>query len=147
MKSQVLLKQEIDDLIEEFNYIETPIDKMQFIIEFGTESKNDDSIVDNSNYLVEGCVSRAFLKVEFDEDETLKLSYYADAVIIQGFFAIICDLLENTLRDELNENLNLIKEFSAKVGLQSFLSPNRSNALFNIFKKIEEFNNDNINSN
>ncbi len=144
MKSQELLRQEIDDLIEEFNCIETPIDKMQFIIEFGTDSENDDSIVDYSNYLVEGCVSRAFLKVEFNkDDETLKLSYYADAVIIQGFFAIICDLLENTSILELNENLNLIKEFSAKVGLQSFLSPNRSNALFNIFRKIEEFNNPN----
>ena len=135
MKSVDLVKQELEDLKDEFSYIETPIDKMNFIIDLGKEGNNNDSIQSNENE-IQGCVSTAYINIEI-EGEELHLSYFADALIVQGFLAIICDTLEETSVHDLNKNLELIKKFSMDVGLQSFLSPNRSNALFNIFRKIE----------
>lgn len=140
MKTQDLLQQEIDDLIEEFSYIETPIDKMQFIIEFGNEANIDENLIEDETSKIHGCVSKAYLNLDSENDEIL-ISFYADAVIIKGFLAIIADLLNNTSINELTKSLEKIKFFTQEVGLVSFLSPNRSNALFNIFKKIENFNN------
>lgn len=135
IKNQKLVIQEIEDLKDEFSYLETPIEKMQFIIDLGKEHSNDESIISNENE-IPGCVSKAY--VDIKKDETILISFYADAVIIQGFLAIITDLLNNTSADELDKNISLIEQFSSDVELQSFLSPNRSNALFNIFKKLKE---------
>ena len=44
MKSVDLVKQELEDLKDEFSYIETPIDKMNFIIDLGKEGNNNRSI-------------------------------------------------------------------------------------------------------
>ena len=139
MKSQEELQQEIDDLVEEFEYIETPIDSMQFIIDFPKENgwKNDTSLVGKEEYLIKGCVSIAYLNVKNIHDE-IELSYYADAVIIQGFFAVLSKLLKGTSHKELESNLQKLKFLSKTIGLESFLSPNRANALYNIFRKIEE---------
>lgn len=137
-KDKKLLKQEIEDLIEEFSYLETPMEKMQFIIELGKEGESDSNVA-LDEFKIEGCVSNAYLKLN-DNLGDISISYYADALIIQGFLAIICDLLTNTSSSEIKENLELVKSFSNEVGLESFLSPNRSNALFNIFQKIESEN-------
>lgn len=142
IKSKVLVAQELEDLEEEFSYLETPMEKMEFIIDFAKETHCDESLISDSKYLVEGCVSRAYLKIDpklQNSQEGIELSFFVDAMIIKGFLSMIKQILDSTKKDELNENLSMIENFSSNVGLESFLSPNRSNALHNIFKKIKQF--------
>lgn len=141
IKTKDLVNQELKDLEEEFEYLESPMEKMEFIIEFAKEFSVDESLIDKDEFEVKGCVSRAYLKIDSknDENKELELKYYADAMIIKGFFGLIKQILDDTKREDLINNVKEIEKFSSNVGLESFLSPNRSSALFNIFNKIKQF--------
>mgnify|MGYP006268054335 CR=1 FL=1 len=139
IKTKAVLIQELSDLEEEFEYLESPMEKIEFIMDFAKESEVDESLIDEEKYLVRGCVSRAYLKIDIknSEDSSISLNYFADAMIIKGFFGLIKQLLDDSKAEDLLKNIEELKKFSSNVGLESFLSPNRSNALSNIFNKIE----------
>ena len=151
VKSQEVAIQEIEDLIDEFSYIDTPIEKMKFIIDLGKDMGDLEEVkelVMQEKFKIPGCVSLAYLRVEKigiekitieEKEERLQLSYYADSGIIQGFLALICEILQDTSERYLKENIEHIKRFAQHVELEHFLSPNRSNALYSIFKKLEEY--------
>ena len=141
IKTTQLVKQELKDLEEEFEYLESPMEKMEFILDFAKEGLVDENICQDEHNKVEGCVTRAYVKIDIKEDSQITCSYFADALIIRGFFEVITQILEDSKIEDLKENLNQLQQFSSNVGLESFLSPNRANALFNIFKKIEYFEN------
>ncbi|MFT4244423.1 MAG: SufE family protein [Candidatus Woesearchaeota archaeon] len=137
IKTKELVKQELKDLQEEFECLESPMQKMEYILDFAKEGSVNEDVCEEHENKVEGCVTRAYLKIISYDNSQIQVQYFADALIIRGFFEIIKQILENSRYEELKENLELIKLFSLHVGLESFLSPNRANALFNIFKKIE----------
>ena len=139
IKTKDLVTQELKDLEEEFQYLESPMEKMEFILDFAKEGVVDESISLDETNKVEGCVTRAYLKITTSDNSQIQFQYFADALIIRGFFEVIKQILEDSKIEDLKENLKELQQFSSNVGLESFLSPNRANALFNIFKKIEFF--------
>lgn len=139
IKTKDLVIQELKDLEEEFTYLESPMEKMEFVLDFAKEGVVDESLCQDENNKVEGCVTRAYLNINKLDNSQIELQYFADALIIRGFFEIIKQILEDSKIEDLKENLKQLEIFSSNVGLSSFLSPNRANALYNIFKKIEYF--------
>ena len=139
IKTKDLVIQELKDLEEEFTYLESPMEKMEFILDFAKEGAVDESLCQDENNKVKGCVTRAYLNINKLDNSQIELQYFADALIIRGFFEIINQILTDSKIEDLKENLEEIKLFSSQIGLESFLSPNRANALYNIFKKIEYF--------
>ncbi|MCH8519355.1 MAG: SufE family protein [Nanoarchaeota archaeon] len=143
IKTKELVIQELKDLEEEFEYMESPMEKMEFILEFAKEFEVDSTLVEKEEFLVRGCVSRAYVDVHIENERNspslITIHFFADAMIIKGFFGLIKQILDDTLQEDLKENIELIKKSSSNIGLESFLSPNRSNALYNIFNKIEMY--------
>lgn len=139
IKSREIVQKELEDLRDEFEYLESPMEKMEYILDFAKEGDVNENLCGSEVNKVEGCVTRAYLNISLGSELEVQFEYFADALIIRGFFELIKQIVENSRIEDLKSNLEEIKVFSSHVGLESFLSPNRANALFNIFEKIEFF--------
>ncbi|MFP4401934.1 MAG: SufE family protein [Candidatus Nanoarchaeia archaeon] len=139
-KSKVAVKEVFDEIGEDIEYLESPMEKIQYILDMAKEFENSE-FAKKEEFKIQGCVSDAYIALtsiqELNNKEIVTIDYYADALIIQGFLAILKQSLDNSFKEELEENIIQFKEFSNQIGLEQFLSPNRSNALHNIIEKLQ----------
>ena len=139
MKSSDEVTGELEELKEDFECLDSQIEKMQHIIDLAREFSNDDDSK-QKEFQIQGCVSDAFIESRKNsQSQEITIHYFADALIIQGFLALIKSVLDNSSYQDLDTNVNLIENFSKQVGLEQFLSPNRANALHNILTKLKSY--------
>ena len=109
--------------------LEDPMDKYDYIIEYGAIAKPVFTVKQIRENLVSGCTSN--LWVEKIED---KLFCYADSLIVQGFSSMICDWYNQaSIEQRLGFSLNTLNE----IGLAPLLSMGRQNGIANLIAKIK----------
>ncbi|MBI35160.1 MAG: Fe-S metabolism protein SufE [Flavobacteriales bacterium] len=123
------------ELIDDFNLFEDWSDKYEYIISLGKdlpEMKKEDKKEEN---LVKGCQSQVWLiaeqnggRVYFEAD--------SDAIISKGICALLVRVFNGQLAHEIVGN---DLSFIDKIGLKEHLSPNRSNGLVAMIKKIKTY--------
>ena len=124
-----------DELIEDFDLFDDWADKYEYIISLGkdlSDMKVDDKIECN---IVNGCQSQVWLtaetekgKVYFDAD--------SDAIITKGIIALLVKVFNGQpATDIVNSDLSFVD----KIGLKEHLSPNRSNGLIAMIKKMKAY--------
>lgn len=112
----------ITDTEERYRHI---ISKGRLLGELSEEQKEE-------KFLIEGCISRAWLIPEFREG---KIYFKADseAAIVKGIIAL---LLEVYSGNTPSENLSLSPDFLKEGGITEHLSMNRRNGLSSVVKQI-----------
>mgnify|MGYP001803519792 CR=1 FL=1 len=111
------------------------MDKYQYIIEMGQSLEGipqEDKTPDN---IVKGCVSQVWLTADYDDG---KIDFHADsdAVITKGLIAMLIRVISGHSPKEIVEaDLAFIDE----VGIRQHLSPNRSNGLTSMVKKMKMY--------
>lgn len=123
------------EILEDFELFDDWEDKYEYLISLGKELKEmpqADKVDDN---LVKGCQSRVWLSAKQEGD---KVVYYADsdAIISKGIIALLVKILSNQSAKEVaGDDFSFIDQ----IGLKEHLSPNRSNGLVGMMKKMKTF--------
>ena len=124
-----------EELVEDFNLFEDWSDKYEYIISLGkdlSEMKKEDKIEEN---LVKGCQSQVWL-IATEKDGNVYFEADSDAIISKGICALLVKVFNGQPASEIVKN-NL--GFIEKIGLKEHLSPNRSNGLVAMIKKIKAY--------
>jgi cysteine desulfuration protein SufE len=117
------------ELFDELFVLEDPMDKYDFIIEYGAIESPTSTVKKLPDNLVNGCTSN--LWVEKIED---KLFCYAESLIVQGFASMICNWYNQASLEQREEfSLNTLNN----VGLAPLLSMGRQNGIANLIAKIK----------
>lgn len=112
----------ITDTDERYRYI---INKGRSLAELLPERLDD-------KYLIEGCISRAWLIPEFREGKVY-FQGHSEAAIVKGIMAILIEVYSG---NSPQDNLGLSSEFLREGGITEHLSMNRRNGLSSVVKQI-----------
>lgn len=125
---------EIEEIIKDFEFLETWEDKYQLIIDMGKSlPKMEENLMVDSNKL-RGCQSTVYFVTNDNIDNTMSFQANSDAFIVQGLIALILKIFNNkTPHQIINTELTFLK----KIGLDKYLSPTRKNGLSAMISKIK----------
>lgn len=112
----------ITDTDERYRYI---IGKGRAMPEIAPEKLDE-------KYLIQGCISRAWLLPEL-RDGLIYFQGHSEAAIVKGIIAILIEVYSG---NSPQENLALSPEFLREGGITEHLSMNRRNGLSSVVKQI-----------
>ena len=123
----------IEELKSEFDILDNPMDKYQYIIDLGKEKGAAKDIRLEEN-LIKGCVSRAWMYIE-SKQSPIKIITDSDALIVKGLLGILERLINNS-------NVEEIKSFDGSkilsdIGLGYSISSQRTNGFIGAVNKIK----------
>ncbi len=131
----------IQQLIEDFELLEDWEDKYQYVIELGRKLKPLPDEQRNEQNKVHGCVSQVWLytRIEPGQDggsPVLNFIGDSDAHIVRGLVSILLEVYSGKTAAEIlaTDGLAIL----GKIGLQDHLTPQRSNGLASMVKRIQD---------
>ncbi len=123
------------ELVEDFDLFEDWADKYEYIISLGKDlpdMKAEDKVEDN---IVKGCQSQVWLTAE-NKDGIVYFEADSDAIITKGIIALLVKVFNGQpAQDIVDNDLSFVDE----IGLKEHLSPNRSNGLVAMIKKMKAY--------
>ena len=124
-----------DDIIEEFDLFEEPMERYDYLIDIGKKMPDLDNQYKTESNIVKGCQSKVWLIANL-QDGKVRFKADSDAIISKGIIAMLIKILDNESPETIaNYNFSFIDE----IGLKEHLSPNRSNGLVGMMDKIKLF--------
>lgn len=127
------IKEIQEEIKEEFSVFDDWDSKYEYIIELGKQQPSLPDVDKTEENKVSGCQSQVWLKTEF-KDGKLVFNADSDAIITKGLIALLIRVFNNqTPEDIYNSDINFLDEIS----LMKHLSPNRSNGLLAMVKRIK----------
>ena len=120
------------DIVDEFSVFEDWLDRYNYLIELGNDLPDIDSQYRTTEYLINGCQSRVWLRADLVNGR-VEFKADSDAIIVKGIVALLIKVLSGRTPEEiLNNELFFIDD----IGLTQNLSPTRSNGLLAMVKKM-----------
>jgi len=129
------LNAEIDALIDEFDVLGDWEERYHYLIEMGQALPDfsEDDRTDETR--VKGCVSQVWLVLDDGVNRVLKVRGDSDAHIVKGLVALMIRLYDGrSPRDALSIDP---KSVLGRIGLSEHLSPQRSNGLISMVRRIQ----------
>ena len=130
--------QKINELIEDFAFLDDWEDRYMHVIELGKSLAPLSDSERNENTKVKGCVSQVWLVSEPSLDTPPRINFRgdSDAHIVKGLVAIILMIFSNLTADEIIKTD--AEAILSKLGLEEHLSPQRANGLKAMIARIKE---------
>ena len=126
----------IDELIENFEFLDGWEDKYRYIIDLGEKMPSLPENLKTDEWKVRGCQSQVWL-VPSKEGEKISFHGDSDAMIVKGLIAIVLMIYNNKSPSEIKAVA--VDEIFAKLGLEEHLSPSRRNGLISMTEKIKQY--------
>lgn len=127
------IKEQQDEIIADFGFLESWDDKYEYIIQLGKELPPIDPQFKTDDNLIRGCQSRVWMHADI-RDGRLFFTADSDAVITKGLVSLVIIVLSgHTPKEIVDAELYFIDA----IGLSSHLSPTRSNGLLSMVKQIK----------
>ena len=126
-----------NNIIDDFEYLESWEDKYKYIIDMGSSLAALKSNDYNDDNKVEGCASQVWLVVEENSKQgktILKFKGDSDAFIVKGLIAIIFALFSEKTPSEILE-IDPMSELK-KLNLEENISQQRSNGLTAMINRV-----------
>lgn len=123
-----------DELIDEFNDIDDWMDRYAYIIDMGNALDPMPEEYKTTQYLIEGCQSRAWLHADLDQEGKVVFNADSDAIIVKGIISMLLRVLSGHTPAEIAD---AELYFVDKIGLAENLSPTRSNGLAALVKQMK----------
>lgn len=120
---------EFQDLYEDLFLLDDPMDKYDFIMDYGNHAQSIQEFAQQDFELVPGCTSRLWLHYE-----NKKFMCQADSTIVKGIAGMICDWY-NQATETQRESFSI--ESLTNIGLAPILSMGRQNGVANLIKRIK----------
>ena len=127
--------EEAEELVQDFDLFEDWADKYEYIISLGKDLPNMDAEKKVEENIVIGCQSQVWLSAEA-KDGKVFFEADSDAIITKGIIALLLKVFNGQPAREIVSN-NLL--FVDQIGLKEHLSPNRSNGLVAMIKKMKTY--------
>jgi cysteine desulfuration protein SufE len=129
------LQKSAEELVEDFDLFEDWADKYEYIISLGKDLPSMGAEKKVEENTVQGCQSQVWLTAESKEGEVF-FEADSDAIITKGIIALLVKVFNGQqASDIVNDNLSFIDQ----IGLKEHLSPNRSNGLVAMIKKMKAY--------
>jgi cysteine desulfuration protein SufE len=128
--------QEIEDeIVEEFQQFEDPMDRYEYIIDQGRLLPAMPAEYMTDDFMVKGCQSKVWLRAYMDGDHMM-MQVDSNTAITKGIAALLWRVLNGQKpADILASDL----DFITRTGLRSHLSSQRSNGLSAMILKIRHY--------
>ena len=126
----------IDELIENFEFLDSWEDKYRYIIELGEKLPPLDDKFKTDEWKVRGCQSQVWLGPSV-KDGVISFAGDSDAAIVKGLIAIVLMIYNHSSAAAIKEIK--IDEIFARLGLSEHLSPSRRNGLEAMIEKIRHY--------
>ena len=126
----------IEEIVGDFELLSDWEDRFQHVIELGRSLAPLTLAEHNDETKVRGCVSQVWLVTERGAGRNPELTFRgdSDALIVRGLIAIVLAIYSGrTAQDILGINA---REILHKLGLDTHLTPQRSNGLFAMVDRI-----------
>ncbi|MCH2401398.1 MAG: SufE family protein [Pirellulales bacterium] len=126
----------IEELLEDFEFLDSWEDRYRYIIELGDELEDLDAELRVEENRVQGCVSNVWLIASFDASSPPQISFRADSdsQLVRGLVSILIMLCNNQPAPTV---LALdVEDLFTRLELRNHLSRSRSNGLFSMVKRI-----------
>ncbi len=136
MLKKETLKDEIEEIIEEFSFFDDWQDKYEYLISQGKKIEPLNKKNKTENNKIKGCQSTVYFKAEKNKDGLIFFSGESDAAIVQGLIALIFRVFSGRQSKDI---LETSPEFLNKIGLDKHLSPTRKNGLSSILDAVYSF--------
>lgn len=129
----------IQDLIDDFAFLDEWEERYRYVIELGKELEPLSEAEHSPENKVPGCVSQVWLVNELRKDANgrplLHFRGDSDAHIVRGLVAILMRLYsDKTPADILDVDARAVFQ---KLGLDEHLTPQRSNGLYSMVARIQ----------
>lgn len=128
------IQDEVEDLVEEFDLLDDWEQRYKYLIDMGKALAPLDPSEKNDITKVKGCVSQVWLMHESDNDTHI-FRAESDAHIVKGLAALLVRLYSGRTGEDI---LSIdAREVLQRIGLAEHLSPQRSNGLASMIKRIQ----------
>ena len=124
----------IENLKSEFDMLDNPMDKYQYIIDLGKEKESASQNIRTEENLIKGCVSQAWMNIE-SKNDPVKIKTDSDALIVKGLLNILERLVNDSSVNEIND-LDGSKILN-DIGLGYSISSQRTNGFVGAVNKIK----------
>lgn len=119
---------DFQDMFSELFELDEPMDKYEWIIEYGAIARPVFSVTKTEENLVRGCTSNLWVE-KINND----LYCYGESLIVQGIASMICAWYNQASeKQQLEFSLNTLTD----IGLAPLLSMGRQNGVANLIAKI-----------
>ena len=128
----------IDDILDDFAYLDDWEDRYKFVIELGRELPPFEEAFKCDAYKVNGCVSQVWIKSSFADNgrssQRMSFTGDSDALIVRGLIAILVTLYSGRTANGITSVDP--EAIFAKIGLRDHLTAQRSNGLSSMLARI-----------
>ncbi|WP_421792289.1 SufE family protein [Hyphobacterium sp.] len=126
---------DIDDLIEEFDFLDDWEERYRYLIDMGKALPALPQSEKTEANRVKGCTSRVWLAISPPQNNVFEFQADSDAHIVKGLAALMIRLYSGRAASEIGEiDARSVLE---KIGLAEHLSPQRSNGLNSMIARIK----------
>ena len=134
MDRPITLDADIDEIVENFSFLDDWEDRYGYLIELGNALSPVSEAEMNESNKVQGCVSQVWL-ISQVENGKLYFRGASDAHIVRGLVAVALSIFSGKTPEEISK-LNEQETFRA-IGLSEHLTPQRSNGLKSLVGRIK----------
>ena len=127
------LQQRQQEIIDEFQFFDSWMDKYQYLIDLGRELEPMDDAAKTEENLVRGCQSQVWMKTAGTAD-AVSIQANSDAAIVSGLIALVVRLYSGASAQEI---IDTEPEFVQAIGLAQHLSPTRANGLASMLARLK----------
>ena len=124
----------IENLKSEFDVLDNPMDKYQYIIDLGKDKESVSENIRVEENLVKGCVSQAWMSIE-SRANPIAIITDSDALIVRGLLSILEQLVNGSSIDEIKKIDG--SEILNDIGLGYSISSQRTNGFVGAVNKIK----------
>ena len=121
------------EIIDEFEFYESWMDKYQYLIDLGKDLEPLEEAEKNEMNLVRGCQSQVWMIVSGHSDN-VEVRANSDAAIVSGLIALVVRVYSNASAEEI---VKTEPEFVEAIGLSQHLSPTRANGLASMLQRLK----------
>lgn len=129
------IKEQQDEIIEEFSFYDDWTDKYERLIEIGKEVPMIDPQYKTDDYLIRGCQSQVWLHAE-NKGGKVYFTADSDAIITRGLIGLLVMVFSGQQAEAIAQSEVY---FIDKIGLHGHLSPTRRNGLSGMLQQIKQY--------
>ncbi|MCK5518838.1 MAG: SufE family protein [Alphaproteobacteria bacterium] len=126
-----------DELVDNFSLFEDWEDRYNYLIDLGDALPLMEDALKSEETKVKGCISQAWMVMEWDKDNKIFLLADSDSRIVKGLIAVLRILFHEKTAEEA-QKIDIDKIFK-KLGLDQNLTPNRRNGFYEMVEQVRSF--------
>jgi len=126
----------IENLIEDFSFLDSWEDRYKYLIELGNNIPRFNDEQKSDEWKVQGCQSQVWIIPHFDKNN-IWFEGDSDAIIVRGIIAVVLKIFKDKTAQEILD-IDVEKIFD-KMGLKEHITPNRRSGMLSMVDKIKYY--------